>query len=274
MGKTTSISWTGATWNCWQGCRRKSEGCRHCYMFRDKARYGQDPTDIHRSAPATFRAPLRWQREVERGERTGTDCLVFTCSWSDWFIKEADAWRDDAWAIVRDCPGLIFQILTKRADRMTDHLPAYWPEIRDRCWLGVSAEDQRNYDQRRPYVDADLAPVMWWSLEPLLGPISLGIEEYKHRPAWVVVGGESGDKARPMHPQWARSIRDECRLAGVAFHFKQHGEWIEWDGSQSPSLSFRFPDMLPMVRVGKKAAGRLLDGVTWDQLPFVAEVAK
>lgn len=221
----TSIEWSGVTWNPFQGCRRKSEGCRFCYMFRDMERYGRDPKHIHRSADATFRKPLKWQREVDQGKRAGNDRMVFTCSWSDWFIKEADVWRDDAWSIIRDCPGLIFQILTKRADRIADHLPAFWDEIRDRCWLGVSAEDQKNYDLRRPFVDADLSPVMWWSLEPLLGPIDLDLDGYTNKPTWIVGGGESGSlaNARPFNLGWAASLQDQCREAGVEWFFKQSG---------------------------------------------------
>lgn len=223
MADTTGIGWTTATWNPWQGCRHASEGCRYCYMFTDKIRYGQDPKDIHRSADATVRLPLKWQREIRSGKRASDARLVFTCSWSDWFIEEADAWRDEGWEIIRQCPDLIFQILTKRASRIADHLPTFWGEIRDRCWLGASAEDQKNYDRRRPFIDADLAPVMWWSLEPMLGPIELRLGEYRHQPAWCVVGGESGPNARPFDLAWARSTVEQCRAAGVACFVKQMG---------------------------------------------------
>lgn len=223
MGETTGISWTSATWNPWQGCRHASEGCRNCYMFSDKIRYGQDPKDIHRSSDATFRVPLKWQREVEGGKRGPDARLVFTCSWSDWFIEEADAWRDDGWEVIRRCPDLIFQILTKRAHRMADHLPPYWDEIRDRVWLGVSAEDQKNYDKRRPFVDADLSPVMWWSLEPLLGWINMGLRGYRHKPAWTVVGGESGHGARRCDVSWVRTLVRQCEAEDVAVYVKQMG---------------------------------------------------
>lgn len=297
MGRNTHISWTSASWNPWQGCRRKSEGCRYCYMFRDMIRYGKDPKHIHRSADATFNLPMKLQREVEAGRRSGEGRMVFTCSWSDWFIKEADAWREEAWAVIRRCPDLIFQVLTKRPERMADHLPVFWPEIRDRCWLGASAEDQKNYDARRPYIDSDLAPVMWWSLEPLLGPIAMGFDDYTHKPSWVVVGGESGllsEPIRPMHPAWPRSIRDECHESGVAYHFKQWGEWLP-DGQSNPYLAdviggrdshaLRLIDLdgrdftggpesnslenplRAVRRVGKKAAGRVLDGREWNEFP-------
>lgn len=255
-------------------------------MFRDMTRYGKDPKHIHRSADATFNLPLKLQREVQAGKRDGEGRMVFTCSWSDWFIKEADAWRDDAWAVIRRCPDLVFQILTKRPDRMADHLPPFWPEIRDRCWLGASAEDQENYDARRPYIDTDIAPVMWWSLEPLLRPIVMGFDGYAHKPAWCVVGGESGlpsEPTRPMHPAWARSVRDECIQAGVAYHFKQCGEWVEvptypekgtpWDrislvgGAVTGLVGLYGGSDVLMARLGKRAAGRLLDGREWNEFP-------
>ncbi|MDP1891488.1 MAG: DUF5131 family protein, partial [Gemmatimonadaceae bacterium] len=134
MGKETGIAWTQHTWNPWQGCTKVSPGCAHCYMFRDKKRYGNDPEVVIRSKPATFNKPLSW-REPAR---------VFTCSWSDWFHEAADGWRDEAWDIVRRTPHLTYQILTKRPERILAHLPwgAYgdpWPNV----WLGVSLENQR-----------------------------------------------------------------------------------------------------------------------------------
>src|ERR1700728_2917718 len=100
----SKIAWCGPTWNPWRGCIKVSPGCKNCYMYRDKKRYGQDPYTPVRSAVQTFNKPLKWQREVREGKRVGHDRLVFTCSWSDWFIKESDPWRGDAWSIVRQCP--------------------------------------------------------------------------------------------------------------------------------------------------------------------------
>src|SRR3990167_6883297 len=97
----SKIEWTNDTWNPWHGCTKVSEGCDHCYMFRDKVRYGQDPELVVRSK-TTFTAPLKWKEPS----------LVFTCSWSDWFHKAADAWRDEAWAIIKATPHLTYQILT------------------------------------------------------------------------------------------------------------------------------------------------------------------
>lgn len=220
---SSAIQWTGTTWNPWQGCTKKSAGCKNCYMYRDKKRYGQDPTKCVRSAPATFNKPLKWQREVEAGKRTGQDCLVFTCSWSDFFNEEADPWRDEAWAIIRACPGLQFQILTKLPERINEHLPVFWPEIRDRCWMGTSVEDQPNANRRIDELIKVDARTLFLSCEPLLGPVELSEFTLHLARSWVICGGESGPDARPFDLDWARSIRGQCASAGVPFFFKQAG---------------------------------------------------
>src|SRR5262245_7502608 len=99
MGERTNISWTDRTWNPWRGCRKVSPGCKNCYMFREQARYGRDPAAVVRTK--TWRDPLRYQRQAEQ---LGRPLRVFTCSWSDWFIEEADPWRQEAWRVVRSCP--------------------------------------------------------------------------------------------------------------------------------------------------------------------------
>src|SRR6266498_5551388 len=123
MGETTGIAWTQRTWNPWHGCHKVSAGCKNCYMFREKRQYGQDPDVVVRSK-TTFNAPLKWKDSA----------LVFTCSWSDWFIEEADPWRDEAWDVIRRTPHLTYQILTKRIERASSCLPKDWPL--KNVWLG------------------------------------------------------------------------------------------------------------------------------------------
>ena len=226
MGDTTGIAWTNRSWNPWHGCTKVSPGCAHCYMYREKERYGQNPELVVRGK-TTFKAPLRWKEPA----------LVFTCSWSDWFHEAADGWRDEAWAIIKQTPHLTYQILTKRPERIHDHLPADWGTGYVNVWLGVSIENQR-WVERAGVLAKIPAAKRFVSAEPLLGPVTFrwagwhpmnatfttdhldGLRLYFD---WIIVGGESGPNARPMDLDWARTLRDECAETGVAFFLKQLG---------------------------------------------------
>jgi protein gp37 len=214
MAEKSIISWTDRTWNPWRGCTKISPGCTNCYMFTAQERYGRDPKKVERTK--TWGDPVRWQKEAAAAGRTD---LVFTCSWSDWFHADADAWRDEAWAVIKKCPNLNFQVLTKRSERIADHLPADWgPQGYPNVWLGVSVENKRYGLPRIDHLRTVPAVVRFLSVEPLLedlGTVNLtGID-------WVLVGGESGPGYRHMDHAWAISLRDQCKAAGVAFHFKQ-----------------------------------------------------
>lgn len=227
MGVTSKIEWTDATWNPWMGCHKVSQGCKNCYMYREQTQYGNDPSLIRRSK-TTFTAPLKWS-EPKR---------VFTCSWSDFFIEEADEWRGEAWDIIRQTPYHTYQILTKRPENIVARLPLDWNIGWPNVWLGVSAEDQDNADQRIPYLLRIPAAIRFVSCEPLLGPINLSktllsetsndsfnalFPRLTYQLDWVIVGGESGPKSRAMHPDWARVIRDQCQDSLIPFFFKQWG---------------------------------------------------
>jgi protein gp37 len=213
MGEQTGISWTQKTWNPWQGCRKKSTGCLNCYMHRDKKRYGQDPADVHRSSVATFNSPLKWK----------DPSLVFACSWSDFFIEEADAWRPEAWAIIRRTPHLTYQIPTKRPERIAASLPVDWGTGYPNVWLGVSAENQAAWNLRVPILQNIPASVRWVSVEPMVGEIRPLRADF-HGLSWVVVGGESGGpEARPMNLAWMRTLKAACWAAGVRVFIKQLG---------------------------------------------------
>lgn len=153
---------------------------------------------------------------------------------------------------------------------------------RHNVWLLASAEDQESYDRRAPHLWAcrDLCPVIGWSMEPLLGPISISnkwdgtrTRNWRDCWKWVIVGGESGPRARPMHPEWARNIRDQCVDSAIPFFFKQWGEYAPegseaHHGTDEPCLPWSDEnDLCPMYHVGKKAAGRLLDGREWNEYP-------
>lgn len=226
MGSFSEIEWTEATWNPWHGCQKVSPGCAHCYMYRDKTRYGQDPSRVM-LGKTTFDLPLKWKEPK----------LIFTCSWSDFFIAEADLWRSEAWEIIRSTPHHTYQILTKRPERIVDHLPKDWPL--PNVWLGVSVENPRFYS-RIAILRETPAPVRFLSLEPLLAPMpNLPLEGI----SWIIVGGESGPHSRPMKPEWACDIRDQCVRVGIPFFFKQ------WGGAR------------------KDITGRKLEGRVWDEMP-------
>lgn len=238
MGEKTGIEWTDKTWNTWVGCRMVSVGCSHCYMFRDLARYGQNPTAIRRTKPATFNAPLRWKESA----------YVFTCSWSDFFIDRADEWRGDAWKIIKQTPHLIYQILTKRPERIHECLPEDWGSGYPNVWLGVSTENQDAADYRLPHLFNNPAQLYFVSYEPALGQVDFSAyldPDRRRKIGWIICGGESGPKARSMDLDWARSARDQCVAHGVAFFLKQLGGEKDRRG-------------------GKQA---VLDGETWTQMP-------
>jgi protein gp37 len=195
-------------------------------MYRDKQRYGQDASQVLRSK-SSFDAPTKWKKPK----------MIFTCSWSDFFIQQADEWRDEAWEIIRKTPQHTYQILTKRPERISEHLPNDWPF--NKVWLGVSVENPRFYKRIEILTDIP-AGIRFLSLEPLLAPMPClplkGI-------SWVVVGGESGPGCRPMQAEWVREIRSQCAKAKVAFFFKQ------WGGPR------------------KDITGRVLDGKLWNAMP-------
>ena len=251
MGEKTGIRWTQHTWNPWIGCHQVSPGCAHCYAKALEERWGRDFSEVRRTSPGTFRAPLKWTKPA----------MVFTCSMSDFFHEAADVWRDEAWEIIRHTPHLTYQVLTKRPERISDHLPADWGDGYPNVWLGVSVENQYWADRRIPILGIVPAVVRFLSCEPLLkaldlrrwlpqylGPTSIYGNAIGARGrriqgvlSWVIVGGESGpDKQRrPMDLEWARDIQRQCAEAGVAYFFKQ--------------ISARYPGQ------GRDALGRLYE---------------
>lgn len=300
MAENSKIEWTDATWNPWQGCTKVSPACTNCYMFTDMKRYGKDGAVVHRSARPTFSLPLRRKRGGEYKIASGSK--VFTCSWSDWFHEKADEWRDEAWAIIRQRPDLTFQIVTKRTERIAQCLPADWCNGYENVWLIATVENQEWADRRIPELLSVPAVVRGLSIEPLLGPLdlrpALWLEDdyFRFRGAarpdwqdrhihWVIVGGESGPKARALPPQWVRTLRDQCRAASVSFFFKQWGEWSsEVVPGTSPNLDNLAPNQqvgwgdgktnhTRYTKVGKAAAGRLLDGSEWNEFPALAATA-
>lgn len=238
MSETTAIGWTQATWNPWYGCTKVSAGCDHCYMFRDMKRYGRDPETVTRSK-TKFGDPLKWKEGR----------LIFTCSWSDWFHKDADPWRDEAWEIVRKTPHHTYQILTKRAGRIARHLPADWGEGYANVWLGTSIENEQN--SRRLWQLLGIpALTRFVSSEPLLGPWSVrrAIGNHEAQLHWLIDGGESGGNCRPSELDWFRQHRDECAEMGIAYYLKQLGGQPDARAHDKAILDGRTHTDMPSVR--------------------------
>jgi protein gp37 len=234
MAANSAIEWTESTWNPVTGCTKVSPGCAHCYaerMARRLRAMGQPnyangfAVTVHEHA---LELPLRWRKPQ----------TIFVNSMSDLFHERVpEDLITRAFDVMRRADWHRFQILTKRSARLRELAPRLdWPA---NVWMGVSVETQA-YSFRIDDLRQVTAAVRFLSLEPLLGPLDRldldGID-------WVIVGGESGPKARPMEASWVTSVRDQCRAAGVPFFFKQ------WGG------------------VNKKKRGRILDGRTWDEMP-------
>lgn len=296
MSDNTKIEWSDATWNPVTGCEEVSPGCDHCYAktfaerFRGVAGHHFENGFDLTLRPERLDQPLRWRRPRR----------IFVNSMSDLFHKDVpEEFVAGVFAVMARAPQHTFQVLTKRHGRMRSLLRS--ADFRDRVlghdvdvwplpnvWLGVSVEDQQRADLRIPALLDTPAAVRWISAEPLLGPLSLGRyvwaepsgfpDDWVRGLDWVVVGGESGRGARPMHPDWARSLRDECQQAGVPFLFKQWGEWrpsgaVGIGRGMDARHRYLPPFDIPpgfgteVERVGKHAAGRELDGRTWNEYP-------
>lgn len=238
MAKATKIQWTDATWNPWHGCEKVSPGCKYCYMYRDKDRYGLDPTKVVKSK-TRFNAPLAWFNQLASCEHPDPANVfwgmkIFTCSWSDFFIEDADEWRDEAWRIIKHTSnfmgcsdlGFTYQILTKRPERIAQCLPDDWGEGYPNVWIGVSVESDAQKDR---IMELDLIPSVakFASFEPLIGPVYL--DPYLLSILdWVIIGGESGNetgkyKYRTMSLSWLEDIGMDCETMGVPVFVKQLG---------------------------------------------------
>src|SRR5579863_6859586 len=239
MADSTSIEWTDATWNPVTGCTKISAGCDHCYAERFSERFRGTPEHPFENGfdltlrPERLEQPISWRRSR----------MIFVNSMSDLFHKEIP--RDFIARVFDTMEGArwhTFQVLTKRSSLMRDFLRRRYGSERGphHMWFGVSVEDGSKKSRIRHLQEAP-AGVRFLSIEPLIGPIGkldlTGID-------WVIVGGESGPRARPMNPDWVREVRDQCIADNVAFFFKQ------WGGLRP------------------KSGGRDLDGEEWSQFPI------
>lgn len=320
----TKIEWATETWNPVTGCTKISEGCQNCYAERMSKRlagrcgYPKDNPFQVTFHPDKLDEPLRWRKPSR----------IFVCSMGDLFHEDVpEAWIFDIYTTMERCSQHTFLLLTKKIDRAARILHKFtgrtWPL--PNVWLGVTAENQARANERIPILLQIPATKRFVSVEPMLGPVDLtkltlgpnghgldfclnsltgwstvypkGTDRRKIMRNdeftcldWVICGGETGPGARPMHPDWVRSLRDQCQAAGTSFFFKSWGDWQEGSAldtnakhmivlnsgetvepghelsiSQREKWQYLRPCM--MSRVGKKNAGRLLDGQTWEQRP-------
>lgn len=274
MADNTKIQWTDHTFNPWMGCTKVSPACRYCYAerltkFRSLAGWGSRAQRC-RTSENNWKKPLKWNRDAEL---EGRRHRVFCASLADVFEAkvELNPWREQLWQLIEATPWLDWQLLTKRPQRIRLCVPwgDRWP---DNVWIGATVELQRYADRRIPELLQHPAAVRFLSCEPLLGKLDL--TPYLDALQWVIVGGESGPHARPTHPAWFRSVRDQCHKHGVPYFLKQWGNWRPCPHRRYPNartVSIDVPDtaeVVTMYRLGRvKDAGRVLDGRIWDEFP-------
>ena len=304
MADRTAISWTDSTWSPVTGCSKVSPGCDNCYAERMSARLQRLPayegvvhpkggwwTGRVNLVPEVLDKPLTWKKPRR----------VFVCSMSDLFHPAVPfEYIARVFIVMAAAQSHTFQVLTKRPGRMAYFANTYWPSRHvgvpykghwwpDNVEAGTSLE-QMEWGNKRLYERVGLlakvpARVRFLSAEPLLGPLDLrpwlGCGTYhpgtrfvgecsyrdNHKLSWVIAGGESGSGARPMNPDWVRSLRDQCQAAGVRFHFKQWGEWAPRSLAIGDPHGFADWSGEGMKKVGKKAAGAVLDGREHREFP-------
>lgn len=312
VAENTGIEWCDSTFNPWIGCTKVSpDGCAGCYAevstpVRIKRAAGVETWGPHgqrqRTSAYNWKQPLAWERQHEDFfSQHGRRRRVFCASLADVFDNQVPVeWRADLFRLIEATPHLDWLLLTKRIGNAKSmmfmarggHLP-----LLPNLWLGATVVSQTEAYRDVPKLLAVPACVRFLSVEPMLGPISFegmfatdnAIDGTNALEAldWVICGGESGHQARPMHPDWARSLRDQCAAAGVPFLFKQWGEWVprgpeSWgypvvdnvprfrmtdQGENGQDLAAEGHRHVWMNRAGKKAAGRLLDGVKHNAFP-------
>lgn len=258
MAENSKIEWTEHTFNPWWGCTKVSPACDNCYAEAWAKRTGHSvwgaKADRRLLSDSHWKNPIRWN-EISR--QTGIRARVFCASMADVFEWKTglSSLRDRLWSLIEQTPDLDWLLLTKRPHLVGRLTPwtDQWPE---NVWLGTTVETQKFAEKRMHHLLSIPAKVRFLSCEPLLGPIDLS--KWIAEVHWIIAGGESGPGARQSHPDWFRSLRDQCTNADVGFHFKQWGDWFPIEDS---------PENVQFERRGKKRSGRRLDGRTWDGLP-------
>lgn len=283
MAETTNIEWADATFNPWIGCTKVSPACDNCYAEAWALRNGYkgmwNGEARHRTSAGNWNQPIRWDSEALR---EGVRRRVFCASLADVFDNvPPPAWRADLFRLIKNTVALDWLLLTKRIGNATEMLlqatadanrhGAEWDQAPWRhVWLGATVINQAELERDVPKLLNTPARTRFLSIEPILGPIDLTRIQHLKELDWVIAGGESGPAARPLNLDWIRSLRDQCAAAGIAFLFKQWGEWIPVNQVSQHDIAAHYRTHRnprtcmvgghEMLRIGKKQAGNALDG--------------
>lgn len=273
MGKNSKIEWTDHTFNPWIGCTNVSPGCDHCYAEAMAKRWGLAKWGNHprrRTSPQNWKQPLKWNADAKLFKREyGHQPRVFCASLADVFDNQAPSeWREDLFALIRECQRLDWLLLTKRPQNIRRMLPNDWGDGYQNVWLGITAEDQIRFDQRWPHLQAIPAVIRFVSYEPAIGPLRLPSDE--PLPDWLISGGESGGGARTVDAQWVRSIIKQCRRRGVAPFHKQWGTY-----SSNPLVAEECMNASAAKQIDLEGkGGGLIDGELVREFPVPRRIAR
>jgi len=214
------------TWNPWHGCRKYSEGCQNCYVYRIDKIFGKDASEVVKTSSYYF--PI--QRKRDNSYKLPSGSNIFVCMSSDFFIDDADPYRDEVWTMIKERQDVNFNIVTKRIVRFSECIPSNWEEAFNNVIIGCTIENQRQCDARLPVFLSLPIKRRFIICEPLIGPIVFG-EKLRDKISYVIAGGESGSGARLCDYEWVLGLREQCISNNVSFIFKQTGENFKKDNS-------------------------------------------
>ena len=216
-------------WNPWHGCHRYSEGCQNCYAYFLDKRYGRDTNEVVKNK-SDFTLPIK--KDKTGAWKLPNGSYVRVCMASDFFLEDADEWRDEAWDLIRRRKGVTFSLLTKRASRIKDCLPPDWGDGWDHVAFSVSCENQKRLEERMPYLLDLPAKHRWVSLKPFIGEVDIEPYLATGKIETVLAGGENYLGSRPLHYEWVKKVHDACEKHNVQLIFGQTGNVFVKDGKE------------------------------------------
>jgi protein gp37 len=280
MGERTSITWTDATFNPWWGCTHISPACDHCYaetfaIFKGYKDLWSPYSHARRFfGEAHWDEPISWNRKAAKDGKIfrvfcGSMCDLFEVPENDFELAcIMNGERDRLWNLILKTPKLEWILLTKRPENIQGLIYYEWNNpatLPKNVRVMATVENQEMADKRIPILLKNWSGKNGISVEPMLGPVNLN----SRRIDWVICGGESGKNARPLQPDWIRSLRDQCAESGTPFHFKQWGEWYPYhpEAINLQNRDEKYIEGIHYYHLGKKLSGCYLDGVEYKEFP-------